>query len=69
MPGTFRMSDMKTIILAAIAALSLNLGSAGAKTPDEQPGWTGRAFVPGSHSTIASDARATRLTQTGQYSG
>ncbi|HYZ23202.1 MAG TPA: hypothetical protein VE690_13700 [Rhodopila sp.] len=34
---------------------------------DTTPGWTGRTLVPGSHSSIAGDADATRRFQTGQY--
>jgi hypothetical protein len=44
--------------------------SAGAAQADSHanlPGWTGRTFVIGSHSTIAEDATATRNQQTGQY--
>jgi hypothetical protein len=31
------------------------------------PGWTGRTFVLGSHSSIAGGAAATRMVQTGSY--
>lgn len=45
-------------------------GASGATQADSRsnlPGWTGRTFVPGSHSTIGGDAVATRRQQTGQY--
>lgn len=40
-------------------------GQAGANAG--RPGWTGSTFVPGSSSTVASDATATRQQQTGSY--
>jgi hypothetical protein len=60
---------MKTLFLAAVAALSLGASIANASIPDTRPGWTGRTVVRGSHSTLAGDQTATRATQTGQYGG
>ena len=60
---------MKIVLLTALAAISLNLGAAQAKSPDERPGWTGRIFVTGSHSTIAGNRDATRIAQTSPSAG
>jgi hypothetical protein len=59
-------STLRGAVLAAAIALS-GAGAFAQPTTDATPGWTGSTLVPGSHSSIASDAPATRSFQTGQY--
>ncbi len=58
---------------AAASSATTNLGNAvatgQAATNPNTPGATGRTIVIGDNSTIAGDAEATRMRQTGSYGG
>jgi hypothetical protein len=66
---------MKNLIVATLAALTVIAATAPLANADNAdannantPGYTGRTTVRGSNSTIAGDAAATRMQQTGSYS-
>jgi hypothetical protein len=61
---------MTNLIVATLVALTVIAATAPVANADDSdtPGYTGRTIVRGSNSTIAGDAAATRMQQTGSYS-
>jgi hypothetical protein len=61
---------MTNLIGATLVALTVIAATAPVVYADDDntPGYTGRTIVLGSNSTIAGDAAATRMQQTGSYS-
>jgi hypothetical protein len=62
---------MTNLIVATLVALTVIAATTPiASAADENtPGYTGRTIIPGNNSTIAGNAKATRMQQTGSYSG
>ena len=61
------MTNLIVATLLALTVIACTVPVANAYD-DNTPGYTGRTIVPGNNSTIAGDAAATRMQQTGSYS-
>jgi hypothetical protein len=61
---------MTNLIVATFVALTVIAATAPVvnAADDNTPGYTGQTIVRGTNSTIAGDAAATRMQQTGSYS-
>jgi hypothetical protein len=64
------MEDFDEELVTTLAALIVIAATASVVNADDTnvPGYTGQTIVRGSNSTIAGDAIATRMQQTGSYS-